>query len=109
MIRHRGVPGMTSSHPYGESMGDAWIKTTGLCRYYERGASEVRALDRVDCEISRGEFVAVVGASGSGKATRPTLVAGLAPRRAAGLSWRAKRSPPFRGAGLPGFAQTGSA
>ncbi len=58
-------------------MEDSWIKTSGLCRYYQRGRNEVRAVDRVDLAIGRGEFTAVVGASGSGKSTLLNLLAGL--------------------------------
>lgn len=43
------------------------IRAAGLTRIYGRGSVEVRALDGVDVEIRRGEFVGVMGASGSGK------------------------------------------
>jgi len=58
-------------------MEQAWIQTTGLCRYYQRGRNEVRAVDGVDLSFARGEFLAVVGASGSGKSTLLNLLAGL--------------------------------
>ena len=58
-------------------MEQAWIQTTGLSRYYQRGRNEVRAVDGVDLSFARGEFLAVVGASGSGKSTLLNLLAGL--------------------------------
>lgn len=58
-------------------VGDGWIHTTDLCRYYQRGHYEVRAVDRVNLSIGRGEFLGVVGASGSGKSTLLNLLAGL--------------------------------
>lgn len=53
------------------------IRAVGLCRYYRRGPQEVRAVDRVDLRIERGEFLGIVGASGSGKSTILNLLAGL--------------------------------
>jgi NitT/TauT family transport system ATP-binding protein len=44
-----------------------------------RGATEVRALDRVDVTIGAGEFVCLVGPSGCGKSTLMRIVAGLVP------------------------------
>jgi len=55
----------------------AYIQTDEVCRYYRRGASEVRAVDRVSLAVERGGFLAIVGASGSGKSTLLNLLAGL--------------------------------
>src|SRR5258706_6237011 len=54
-----------------------YIRTELLCRYYRRGAHEVRALDRVSLDVTRGEYLSIVGSSGSGKTTLLTLLAGL--------------------------------
>ena len=60
----------------------ALIRLTGISRHYEMGSQLVRALDGVDVEIQRNEYVAFIGSSGSGKSTilnilgcldRPTL------------------------------------
>jgi len=45
------------------------IELTGVHKHYGDGESEVRALDGIDLRIERGEFVAIMGASGSGKST----------------------------------------
>jgi ABC-type lipoprotein export system ATPase subunit len=54
-----------------------WLKANNLCRYYQRGSAEVKALDGVTLAIDKGEFVALVGSSGSGKTTLLNLIAGL--------------------------------
>ena len=45
------------------------IKVEDLCKIYTPGENEVRALDHVNLEIGQGEFVAIIGQSGSGKST----------------------------------------
>jgi len=45
------------------------IELSNLVKSYGQGDAEVRALGGVNVRIDRGEFVAVVGASGSGKST----------------------------------------
>ena len=46
------------------------IELQNVYKIYGEGLeSEVRALDGVSLQVDRGEFVAVVGASGSGKST----------------------------------------
>ena len=50
------------------------IELAGLTKVFGEGAAEVRALRGVDLQIHRGEFVAVMGASGSGKSTCMNIV-----------------------------------
>jgi len=50
-------------------MGDTLIKVEDLCKIYNPGENEVRALDHINLEIDKGEFVAIIGQSGSGKST----------------------------------------
>lgn len=50
-------------------MEEALIRVKDLCKIYNPGENEVRALDHVNLEIKKGEFVAIIGQSGSGKST----------------------------------------
>jgi putative ABC transport system ATP-binding protein len=50
------------------------IRTEDLVRIYRMGEVEVRALDGVSLVVTRGEFVAVMGSSGSGKSTFMNIV-----------------------------------
>ena len=45
------------------------IRVEEVHKYYELGETRVHALRGINVEIQRGEFVAVMGASGSGKST----------------------------------------
>jgi putative ABC transport system ATP-binding protein len=45
------------------------IKLRGVTKVYGEGQTEVRALTGIDLQIDDGEFMAVMGASGSGKST----------------------------------------
>ncbi len=45
------------------------IRAVDICKHYNIGGTEVKALDRVSLDILKGEYVAVTGVSGSGKST----------------------------------------
>ena len=45
------------------------ITIRDMCKIYNPGENEVRALDHVSLTINRREFVAIIGQSGSGKST----------------------------------------
>jgi putative ABC transport system ATP-binding protein len=50
------------------------IELSRISRVYGSGEAEVRALDGVDLTIREGEFVAIMGASGSGKSTAMNII-----------------------------------
>ena len=50
------------------------IQLKNVYRTYEMGDQILNALDGVDLEISRNEYVAIVGASGSGKSTMMNII-----------------------------------
>ncbi len=45
------------------------VEVQDMCKVYNPGENEVRALDHVSLKIQTGEFVAIIGHSGSGKST----------------------------------------
>jgi macrolide transport system ATP-binding/permease protein len=61
----------------------ALISLRGVTRSFLRGDVETRAVDGVDLDIRRGEFVAVMGPSGCGKTTLMNIL-GLLDRPTAG-------------------------
>lgn len=53
------------------------LKVKGLKKYYNNGASVVKALDGINLSIEQGSFTAVTGSSGSGKSTLLHILGGL--------------------------------
>ena len=47
----------------------ALVEVKDMCKVYNPGENEVRALDHVSVTIEEKEFVAIIGHSGSGKST----------------------------------------
>ncbi len=64
----------------------ALIHLENLTKHYQMGETMVRALDGVDREIQPGGFVAITGASGSGKSTMMHLL-GCLDRPTSGAYW----------------------
>ncbi|HIX81343.1 MAG TPA: ABC transporter ATP-binding protein [Candidatus Erysipelatoclostridium merdavium] len=58
-------------------MKEIMIETKALKKYYQMANNVVKALDGVDLQIGKREFVAIIGKSGSGKSTLLHMLGGL--------------------------------
>lgn len=52
----------------------ALIEFRQVCKTYQMGDTTVRAADHISMRIEKGEFVAIVGQSGSGKSTCMNII-----------------------------------
>ena len=52
----------------------ALIEFDDVCKYYQMGDTTVKAVDHITMQIEKGEFVAIVGQSGSGKSTCMNII-----------------------------------
>ena len=55
-------------------MADPVVKLVDIVRSFKMGDTEVHALQGVSVTVERGEFVAIMGSSGSGKSTMMNLI-----------------------------------
>jgi len=68
---------MTTAPAVSAARGIVAIRSENLCRHYRMGDTLIRAVDGVSLEVRAGEFVALLGTSGSGKSSVLNLIAGL--------------------------------
>ena len=72
------------------------IELKDVYKIYHMGDEEVHALDGVSLTIDKGEFVAIVGQSGSGKSTAMNIIGCLdvptSRRRSATRCWASSSS-----------------
>jgi NitT/TauT family transport system ATP-binding protein len=71
--------------------GAAAVRLTEVSKVYGKGRSSLLALDKVSLAVEPGEFVCLIGASGCGKSTMLSLVAGLDTATAGEVSTGGKR------------------
>ena len=58
-------------------MSDVVVRCSGISRTYQEESVPVQALQDVDFEVRKGEFISLAGPSGSGKSTLLNIIGGL--------------------------------
>ena len=59
------------------NLQNAYVKVEKVSKIYKMGEVEIRAVDEISFDISKGEFVVVVGPSGAGKTTVLNILGGM--------------------------------
>lgn len=54
-----------------------FVKLEGITKTYKMGEVEIHAVDGIDFEVEKGEFVIIVGPSGAGKTTVLNILGGM--------------------------------
>jgi putative ABC transport system ATP-binding protein len=77
------------------------LEARGVVLDYEEGPRRVRAVEALDLVVGRGEFVGLVGPSGSGKSSVLFLLAGLRPPTAGEVLFDGRTLPKAVAEGAP--------
>ena len=59
------------------NLQNAYVKVEKVSKIYKMGEVEIRAVDEISFDISKGEFVVIVGPSGAGKTTVLNILGGM--------------------------------
>ena len=61
----------------GGNMQEAYVKLEQVTKVYHVGEVDIHAVDGIDFEVQKGEFVVIVGPSGAGKTTVLNILGGM--------------------------------
>ena len=61
----------------GDNMQEAYVKLEQVTKVYHVGEVDIHAVDGIDFEVQKGEFVVIVGPSGAGKTTVLNILGGM--------------------------------
>ena len=56
------------------SQGAPLIRLEGITKHYRMGGETIAALDGIDLEVARNDYIAFIGSSGSGKSTMMNIL-----------------------------------
>jgi ABC-type lipoprotein export system ATPase subunit len=84
-------------------MSEILLSASGLKKTYVMGSRSLEVLRGVDVEIARGDFVALRGASGTGKSTLLHLIGGLDTPNAGEIIFRGQKLSSFSESELTNF------
>ncbi|HWY31175.1 MAG TPA: ATP-binding cassette domain-containing protein, partial [Candidatus Acidoferrum sp.] len=84
-------------------MSESLLSASGLEKTYVMGSRSLQVLRGVDLQIARGDFVALRGASGTGKSTLLHLIGGLDTPNAGEIIFRGKKLSGYSGRELTVF------
>src|SRR5260221_2886263 len=73
-VNNQVYNGVTTNHVGGARGDDVILQLTDVTRIYQLGGEAVYALDGVSLSVRRGEFLAIMGRSGSGKSTMLNVI-----------------------------------
>ncbi len=73
----RGEPSQSKTSAYPESGSDTLLKLVNLNAGYQMKQGKIKAVDSINLELKRGEFLGIAGESGCGKSTLAYTIMGL--------------------------------
>jgi putative ABC transport system ATP-binding protein len=56
------------------STGEPLIRLEGIAKHYQMGGETIAALDGIDLQVARNDYIAFIGSSGSGKSTMMNIL-----------------------------------